>query len=769
MATYNARTDATNRDVSKRRAGKKMSDNQLTGLIGRKVHQAMNDEDGDLSDARQDYFDRYFGDLYGNERDGYSKFTTREVLETVEWVLPSVLRVFLGSDRVVSYDPVNMEDEEQAEQETDIVNHAILKANDGDGFLALHHWCKDTLVNPVGYIKIDVVEEEKTETQKYTGIDELALARLVEDEEVEILEQDTRTEMIDVRDPATGMPFQAPMEVFDIRLRRTYSQNKMRLMPVPPEQALIDNDCSSTNLDTADFVCHRVERPFTELVNEGYDPELLNSIGTSEDHQYNDERVNRRFYEDEDPDAEDEDDESMRTFWVHDCYLWVDYDGDGIAELRNVIVIGRTIFKNEPVDFQPLVAMSSILIPHKHNGVSLAEIVVDLQELMTTLTRQALDSIYRFNVGRKYISEDMLVEDGSTMEALLNTQSEFVPVRGAPQQGVMEEQRTSILGDIIPMLQRMDEQRQLRTGVAPNLTLDPEVLQQSTMGAFMGAIDQASQRIEMLVRILAETGWKQLFRKAHQLTKQNPDIVSAVKLRGQWIQDPDPESWRDRTSVTVNVGLGFNNKQQMLTLLTQLLGLQQEALPAGLTGPDKIYNTLEQIVTSAGLGEATRYFNDPTAPDYQPPQPQPDPQAILAEAQANALTSKSQTEQAELQIKAQADQAKLQSDQQKAMLDMRKSQVDLEMKMRELEMKERELEIKRAEMEMKLRLEGQKMRADIDNTDADTVLKSEQAFKARADAVATAVDADDTVQKAREILDGEDVVADIEAESEDGE
>ena len=769
MATYNARTDATNRDVSKRRAGKEMSDNQLTAFIGRKVYQAMNDEDGDLSDARQDIFDRYYGDLYGNERDGYSRFTTREVLEAVEWVLPSVLRVFLGSDRVVSYDPVNMDDEEQAEQETDIANHAILKANHGDGFLALHHWCKDALMFPNGYIKVDVVEVEKTETQKYTGIDQMALARLDADEEIEFLEQDSRIEMIDIMDPQTGQPIQAPVELFDVRLRRTYNEQQMRIMPVPPEEALIDNDCVSTNIDTADFVCHRVKRPFTELVNEGYDPELLNSVGTSEDYQYNDERVNRLFYEDEDPDAEDEEDESMRTFWVHDCYMWVDYDGDGIAEFRNVIVIGKTIFKNEPVDFQPLIAMSSILIPHKHNGLSLAQIVLDIQELMTTLTRQALDSIYRFNVGRKYISEDMLVEDGSTMEALLNTQSEFVPVRGNPSVGVMEEQRTSILGDIVPVLQRMDEQQQRRTGVAPNLTLDPEVLQQSTMGAFVGAMDQASQRIEMLVRIFAETGWKQLFRKVHQLIKQHPDIVTAVKLRGRWIDDIDPETWRDRTSVTVNVGLGFNNRQQMLTLLTQLLGLQQEALPAGLTGPDKIYNTLEQIVTSAGLGEATRYFNDPTAPDFQPPQPQPDPQAILAEAQANALTSKSQTEQAELQIKAQADQAKLQSDQQKAMLDMRKSQVDLEMKMRELEMKEREMRLKEMEMEMKARLEGQKMRADIDNTDADTVLKAEQAFKARADAVATAVDADDTVQKAREILDGEDVVADIEAESEDGE
>ena len=764
MATFNARTDATNRDVSKRRVGKTMSDNQLTALIGRKVYQAMNDEDGDLSDTRQDIFDRYYGDLYGNERDGYSKFTTREVLETIEWVLPSVLRVFLGSDRVVSYDPVNMEDEEQAEQETDIANHSILKANDGDGFLALHHWCKDALMNPNGYIKIMVVEDEKTETQKYTGIDQVALARLEQEEGVEILEQDTRVESLRVPNPMTGEENLVPVELFDIRIRRTYEEKKLRILPVPPEEALVDNDCVSTNLDTADFVCHRVKRPFTELVNEGYDPELLNSVGTSEDYQYNDERTNRLFYEDEDPDAEDEEDESMRTFWVHDCYMWVDYDGDGIGEFRNVIVIGKTIFKNEPVDFQPMVAMSSILIPHKHNGLSVAQIVLDIQELMTTLTRQALDSIYRFNVGRKFISEDMLVEDGSTMEAMLNTQSEFVPVRGNPNAGVMEETRTSILSDILPIMQRMDEQKQLRSGVAPDFTLDPEVLQQSTMGAFMGAIDQATQRIEMLVRIFAETGWKQLFRKVHQLIKQHPDIVQAVKLRGRWIEDIDPEAWRDRTSVTVNVGLGFNNKQQTLALLVQLLGLQREAMGAGLSDPEKIYNTLEQIVTSASLGEATRYFNDPTAPDYQPPEPQPDQQSILAQAQAQALTSKSQVEQFEAQNKAQMDAVKAQMDQQKAQFDIQRAQLDAEMKMRELEAKEREMALKEREMTLKQRLEELKARADVDNVNADTLLKGEQAFKARADAVAIAVDADDTVQKARELVADGDIIEDLEGE-----
>ena len=160
MAQNIARTD-----VKERRRTNEMSDRQLTGFLGRKIYQAMNDEDGDLSDTRSQIFDRYYGDLYDNERDGYSKFTTREVLEAVEWAKPALLRIFLGSDRAVAFDAVGPEDEDAAAQETDVVNHKVLKANGGDGFLAIHHFINDALMYPNAYIKAYVEEEEKTVTR----------------------------------------------------------------------------------------------------------------------------------------------------------------------------------------------------------------------------------------------------------------------------------------------------------------------------------------------------------------------------------------------------------------------------------------------------------------------------------------------------------------------------------------------------------------------------------------------------------------------------
>lgn len=721
MATNQARTDTVRRSRQT-----PMSDHQLVGFLGRKIYQAMNDEDGDLSDTRQDSFDRYLGDLYGNERDGYSKFTTREVLETVEWILPSVLRVFLGSDKVVNFDPVNPEDEDAADQETDIVNHKVLKANGGDGFLALHHFFKDALLYPNAYIKAYVDEEDKTTTHRRQGLDAVALAMIVDDEANTITEQNSYVQDVDIQMP-DGTTQSVAAELFDITYRRTETVRQLKIEPIPGEEALIDNDCTSINIDTADFSCHRVRKSFTELVQEGFDREQLEDVGTYEDFQWNDERTNRLFYEDEDPDAEDEDDPSMRRFWVHDCRVWVDYDGDGIGEFRHIVLIGTHVFVNEETDYQPMVALSSILMPHKHNGMSFSEIVKDLQELKTTLLRQLLDNVYRVNIRRKYIGEDSLLEDGSTMEAMLNIAAEFIPVRGLAANAVEPEITQPIVNEILPVMQYIDESKGNRTGVNPQVNLDPNVLQQSTAGAFMGALEQASQRVEMLVRIFAETGVKQLMRKVHYLIRTYPDIATTVKLRGQWVS-VDPEGWRDRTEMTVNVGLGFNNKQQMIGMLVQLLQIQREAAAENLAGPREVYNTLSQLVEASSMGDTSQFFIDPKTPNWQPPQPPPDPQMELAQAQSQALLQEQQRKMAEVQQRGSLDANKLQLETQ---MGNRQNQLDTAVKMGELQIKERELNLKERELVLKER----EISAAENLRIAETDLKDEQALKTRIEGI----------------------------------
>lgn len=754
----------TNRGRSKRSDPKPLDEHEIVGFLANKIDQAMNDEDGDLSDVRKENLNYYIGAEYGDERDGYSKFVTRETLETVEWVLPSVLRVFLSGDRIVSFTPESPEDEESAKQETDITNYFVMRGNNGGAgsFLPLHHWVKDCLMYPTGYIKVYMAEVAKSDVGTVSGLNEIGVKMLVDDPDVEILEQ--RSRMVQVPAPApqgppgnqpqpAGLPLSpggapapgmVPMEVFDLKIRTTKEQMELRIEAVPPEEVLVDNDCTSTNLDEAKFVCHRTRKSFTQLVEEGIDPDELNEVGNAEDYQWNDERTNRLFYEDEDPDTGEDDDDSMRQFWVHECYVWMDANGDGLAEHRRVLLIGHRVFEDEETNYQPLVAMSAILMQHKHNGMGFIEIVKDLQLLGSVLHRQLLDNIYKVNIHKKFFSEDALTQDGATMEALLNTQAEYVPVRGPAQQAVYSDVVPTMAGEILPVIQHLDTQRASRTGITPEAGVAANDLQEVRQEVFSNAMDRASQRIEMLVRIFAETGFRQLMLKVHQLLRSHWDIPKAIKLRGEWV-DVDPQGWRDRTDMAVEVGLGFHTKQQQMSMLIQLLQIQKEAAGNGLSNPEKIYHGLEKLINAGGLGDVRSYFVKPGTPEYQPPEPPPDPNMILAQAQAQALQSEQQRKNMELQLKFQTDGIKIQSEAQKA-------RADAETKAAEREIKLRELALKEFELQENSKYSAAELEAKIDEIRASTQLKRSQSDKAMAEAAATAVEASETYQKAAQIV-----------------
>ncbi len=776
------RRDGERMNSQRELSGQQMSEAQVVGFLGRKIWQSMNDESGDLSQVRQENFNYYIGDEYGDERDGYSKFVTRETLEVVEWVLPSVLRVFLGGDDVVSFEPTEPGDEESAKQETAIVNHFVMKQNNrGEGgFLSLHHWMKDCLMYPNGYLKAWIREQERIDVGTVTGLTPMGVQFIVDDPSAEILEQRTRliavpaaaamqeqmsqqamaAQQQQAQPPMPGQPMQqgpmqgqpleqgqeppvgyVPMEVFDLKVRTSRMVSELAIMPVPPEECLVDNDLQSLNLDDADFVCHRVRKPYTQLVNEGFDPDELDQVGLGEDYQWNDERVNRLFYEDEDPDAEDEDDPSMRTFWVHECYVWFDFNGDGVAEHRRVVLIGDRVFENEEINYQPMIAMSAVLMQHKHTGMGYVDIMKDLQVLISTLTRQMLDNIYAINVKKKFFSEDSLTEDGSTMEALLNRQAEFVPVRGPAANAVIPDQTPSMIGEILPVIQYAKEQVAIRSGVTPESGVAANDLQEVRQEVFNNAIDRASQRIEMLVRIFAETGYRQLMLKVHQLLRSHWDVAATMKIRGKWV-DVDPQGWRDRTEMNVEVGLGYNTKSQQMGMLVQLLSMQREAAGQGMSDPKRIYNGLEKLINASGMGDVRSFFVDPESPEYQPPQPPPPPpEAILAQAQAQALGQEQQRKAMEAQMKFQTDAAKAQADAKKSEAEAAKFTAEMQLKSRELDIKEAELV-----------QAGAMSEAELANKQADTQVKLAQADKAMAEAAATAVEAGETFTKAVEIV-----------------
>jgi hypothetical protein len=388
---------------------------------------------------------------------------------------------------------------------------------------------------------------------------------------------------------------------------------------------------------------------------------------------------------------------------------------------------------------------------HKHNGMGFIEVVKDLQLLGSVLTRQLLDNTYKQNIGKKVFSEDALTEDGATMEALLNTQAEYIPVRGAAMNAFAPEPTTSIIAELLPVIQHVNTSRAARTGISPETGIAPNDLQEIRQEVFTNALDKASQRIEMLVRIFAETGYRQLMLKVHQLLRSHWDVETAVKLRGEWV-DVDPQGWRDRTDMTINVGLGFNTKQQQMGMLVQLLSMQKEAAAQGMADGANVYNTLEKLVNAGGLGDVRQYFIDPESDDFESPEPPEDANLILAKAQAKALDQEQNRKDQEAAGQQESDAAKAQADIAKAQADGAKAEADQANTKVQQRIDVRRLALDEIKMEKEGLLDEGELAAKIKNMEADTLKKHAEADEAMAKAAGVMIENSETFQKALNIV-----------------
>ena len=677
-----------------------MDETELVGLLADKISRALNDEDGEISTQRQTNLDYYLGEPFGNERDGYSQYRSREVLETVEWCLPALLRVFAAGDVVVSFSPVGPEDEVQAQQETDAVNAALTKS--ADFYLTCYNWIKSALLEPVAYSKIWMEETQITCGESYKGLTMQELMLLMNEPGVEVLEQ---------------AQYMQDVPLFDVRIRRTHYEPKLRWEPVPGEETLIDESHTRLRLDDAEFVCHRVKRTYSWLVSNGFDRDTLDEVSPEAGREWGGEKTNRLFTEDESwADLTEDADKSMRTYWVHEVSLMVDFDGDGIAERRRIVMIGDKIFENAEYDYQPIVPLCAIPMPHRHVGLAEADLVRDLQLLKSTLIRQLLDNIYRVNRPRARVGVNALTDDGRTLTSLLDPLAEYIPCEDPT--AIIADVQPSFVGDLMPAIQFFTDQQQTRTGITPNLSLDPAVLQKSTMGGFTAALEQASQRVELLARTMAETGFKWVALKVHRLLKEHSQRPMMLKLKGQWME-VNPADWRDRTNVDVHVGLGFNDKSKEMLATQTILQVQQQLMPMGVVTPQNILATASDLINAAGKKSPERYFSAPPPP--QPPQP--DPNLMIAQAQAQAM-----------QLDAQSKMLRAQVEGQKAQLEMQKAQMEGSISSRETDLKAREAELKLQIAQLEAQLKMAESRANVQHTMSDSALKDAQRLKTLAEA-----------------------------------
>jgi hypothetical protein len=361
----------------------------------------------------------------------------------------------------------------------------------------------------------------------------------------------------------------------------------------------------------------------------------------------------------------------MREIWVTDHYVLVDYDDDGIAERRRVITAGHTsnILLNEEWEGPPPYASGSpILVTHRVIGQSLADQVMDLQLIHSTLMRQLLDNLYRTNNPRTYLGTGVNLDD------YLNPQpGGYVQVEGNPNERVREATVPFTAGASLPVMEYLETVRENRTGVTRyNQGIDANSLNKTAAGITQ-IMTAAQQRIELIARIFAETFVKPLFELIDHCVTKYQNKARVIRIRNEWVPI-DPREWESNFDMTINVGLGTGNKDQMLMHLQNILGIQAQAiqLQGGADGPlvtlENIHATVTKLVENAGLKNPESFFSDPKK--AQPQQPKPDPEMAKVQQQG-------EIEKAKLQLQAKNDQDKMS-------LEVQKAQVDTQLKLAEM-------------------------------------------------------------------------------------
>jgi len=628
-----------------------MDSGQVKSILENEIENALGYIDSETIDERTRALQYYLREAYGNEVEGRSQIVTGEVAEAIDGALPQLLRVFTTTEDIVYFEPKSPNDEESAKQATEYCNWVFYREN--EGLLILHNWFKDALLQKTGIVKSYWESKEDVVKEKYKNLTEEELALLLSDESMEVVRQ--KVEMVEAGVDEMGMPIMAPS--YSVTVKKVKKSGNVRIENVPPEEFLISK--AAKTIDDSPFVAHRRLVPRSDLIAMGYDKDVVDSLPTYDDLTYSPERI-ARFDQGEQPDSSPSLDFSMQTVEIYECFIRIDEDEDGIAELRRIVYCGNEILYDDETDIIPFHSLCPIPIPHKFFGQSLADRTMDIQLIKSTLMRQTLDNLYLTNNARIGV-----VDGQANLDDLLNATPGGI-IRVKNPNALIPLQVPSVTGQAFPMFEYLDGVAAKRTGVSDaNSGLDPDILSNVTATAVAAMMKSNSGKLELIARIFADTGVKSLFRAILHLLGKYQDKAKIIRMRGKYVQY-DPRTWANEYDISINVGLGSGDRDQKLAMLQMILAKQEQILqqfgPSNpLVSVGQYRTTLAKFIESAGFKDANAFLNEITPEQdqalAQPQPPKPDAQAevaqMLADVEREKTAAKSQIEGERLRLKQQ--------------------------------------------------------------------------------------------------------------------
>jgi hypothetical protein len=579
--------------------------------------------DGTLLEEVETAIKSYNGDEYGDEEDGRSRVVARDVSETTDYMLTSVLDAFVSSGRVVEFEPTSEEAEDVADDATEAMHYIYRRKA---GYRVIHDWAKAGLLEKIAIVKSCV--EKKRKRVEAVVPDLMIPENAIEAEETgefdEFGNQLFRVVVLE-EGPANFPDYYVPIEEF--RVSR-----------------------DARDLDSAVYLSHICEKSLSDLVEMGFEWDEVEGI---QGDSHNETALSLARNDDRTA-AFDIRSGALRKVWLCEEYVLYDLNGDGLAERLCVHRVGNTILEVKEVDYQPFEYWCPYPMQGRLIGQSLADKVVDIQRVNTALERNALDSLYMSVAPGTLIHEDSIGEN--TIEDLLTVRPRRI-VRWKGATPPLPEQVQDISSIAFEAIEFKTRQRESRTGITRlNKGVDEDTLNDTARGQAQ-LMSRGQQMERYIIRNFAE-GVARLFMKKVGLMRAHGQPFS-IRVDGEYRQ-VDPSTWPEDMEINVKVGLGSGAKDERIAyrqLIAQSHAMLKEA-GSPLVTDENVYNNLTAICKDAGLQANDVYTNPSEAPTQKP---QPDPEMMKAQAEMQLQQAKIQGEQ---QIQAQ----KLEAMRQESML-----------------------------------------------------------------------------------------------------
>ena len=609
------------------------SEEELQGVLKSEMDDAKDFID-QIDQDRADATDYYLGNSPTAQSSMQSEFVSTDVRDSVLFMLPSIMRTFFGTNKIVEFIPHGPEDIELAKQQTDYINYVIQQKN--PGFKVLYDAFKDALIRKTGFVKAYWDDSITASTHEYTNISPEAYQALIMDVNVEVIEEKIEMQSITIMNPETGeeMTQETPAS-YDVKIRRIKPKDQVVIEAVPTEEVLISRH--ARDLNSSPYVAHRMVKTVSDLVAMGYDKEQMEQFagsGSAVDEDSYDLEQARNPYADF-TGVDRADNNSNNVLYV-EHYVFYDLDGDGIDERIRVCTVGNglNIVNATPWDDLPITLFCPDPEPHTSIGSCPADYLMPIQAAKSQIMRDTLDSL-----GHAIFPRMGIVEGQVNIDDVLNTDI-GQPIRmRAP--GMVQPFSVPFVGkEAFPVLSYLDEAKENRTGVSKaSAGLNAEALQSTTSAAVSATMSGAQGRVELICRHFAD-GMKDLYKLVNSLVIKHQEGQDMMRLNNKFIP-VDPRYWDADKDMIINVGISKNSDEEKFQVLTSMAQKQEQILQTlgpqnPLVNLQQYANTLTKMIEMAGFKDAQAFINTTVPP--MPPQPQepakPSPEEMLAQAEA---------------------------------------------------------------------------------------------------------------------------------------